>query len=90
MLISRLNILQQANDIDPNCEKTHYNLGRAYFELDRLREAQLSVKQALSIEPDFCQAKALLSEINHPRNWLKLGVANIRHFTSRILKLKQE
>lgn len=85
-----INVLQQANDIDPNCEKTHYNLGWAYYKLSSLKEAQLSVKQALSIQPDYLQANKLLSEINHPRNWLKLGVANVRHFTSRILKLNRE
>ena len=87
--IEGIDILKKANDIDPNCDKTHYYLGWAYFKLGRLKEAQLSVKQALSIEPNYLKANALLSEINHPRNWLKLGVANVRHFTRRILKPNQ-
>lgn len=87
-----INILQKANDIDPNCEceKTHYYLGKAYYKLGSLKEAQLSVKQALLIQPNYLQASELLSEINHPRNWLKLGVANVRHFTRRILRLNQD
>ena len=85
-----INKLQKANDIDPNCERTHYYLGKAYYKLDKLKEAQLSIKEALSIQPNYLQAKALLSGINHPRNWLKLGVANVRHFTRRILKLNQD
>ena len=88
--VKGINELQKANDIDPNCEKTHYYLGRTFFKLKRLKDAQLSVKQALSIRPYYLQASELLSEINHPRNWLKLGVANVRHFTHRILKLNQD
>ncbi len=88
--VEGIETLQKANDISTNCEKTHYNLGWAYFKLNKFKEAQLSVKQALSIEPNYLQAKALLSQINHPRNWLKLGVANVRHFSRRILKLNQD
>lgn len=82
--------LLKSNNIDPNCEKTHYYLGLAYFKIDKLKEAQLSIKRALSIQPNYLQAWKLLSEINHPRNWLKLGVANVQHFTRRILKLNRD
>ncbi len=88
--VEGINTLKKANNIDPNCEKTHYNLGRAYFKLDRLKKAHLSVKQALSIRPYYLQASELLSEINHPRKWLKLGVANVRYFIHRILKRNQD
>lgn len=88
--VEGINILQKANDISTNCEKTHYNLGWAYYKLSRLKEAQISIKNALSIQPNYLQACALLSAINHPRNWLKLGVANVQHFTRRILKLNRD
>ena len=73
-----INKLQKANDIDANCEKTHYYLGLAYFQLDRLKEAKLSIKNALSIQQNYPQASELLSKINHPRNWLKLGRTKVQ------------
>jgi len=76
-----INKLQEAKDIDPNCEKTHYYLGWAYFKLDRLKEAQLAVKNALSIQSNYPQACKLLSEINDVRNWLKLGKAEVQRLT---------
>lgn len=90
--VEAINILQKANDIDPNCEceKTHYYLGKAYYKLGSLKKAQLSLNKALDIQANYLQASKLLSEIYHPRNWLKLGVANVRHFTRRILKLNQD
>lgn len=88
--VEAIDILQKVNDIDQNCEKTYYYLGKAYYKLDRLKKAQLLIKKALSIQPYYHQASQLLSEINHPRNWLKLGVANVQYFTRRILKLDQD
>ncbi|MDE0484604.1 MAG: crossover junction endodeoxyribonuclease RuvC [Candidatus Poribacteria bacterium] len=80
-----INILQKANKINPNCEKTHYYLGLAYFQLGRLKEAQLSIKNALSIQPNYPRACKLLSEINDARNWLKLGGAKVRQFARWIV-----
>ena len=80
-----INILQKANDIDTNCEKTHYYLGWTYFKLNRLKEAQLAIKNALSIQPNYPQASGLLSEIYHPRNWLKLGGAKVRRLARWIV-----
>ena len=80
-----INKLQQARVINPNCEKTYYHLGWAYFKLDRLKEAQLAVKNALSIQPDYPQACKLLSEINDVRNWLKLGKAEVQRLTRWIV-----
>ena len=80
-----INILQKANDIDTNCEKTHYYLGWTYFKLNRLKEAQLAIKNALSIQPNYPQASELLSEIYHPRNWLKLGGAKVRRLARWIV-----
>lgn len=65
---------------------------KAIIELDVVGSNlhEKSVKQALSIQPNYLQASELLSETNHPRNWLKLGVANVLHFTRRILRLSQD
>ena len=82
-----INKLLKANDIDPNCEKTYYYLGLAYFKLDRLKEAQLAIKNTLSIQRNYPQAHKLLSEINNPRNWPKLGLANMQQFARWILNL---
>lgn len=80
-----INKLQKASEINPNCEKTHYYLGLAYFQLGRLKEAQLSIKNALSIQPNYPRACKLLSEINDVRNWLKLGGAKVRQFARWIV-----
>ncbi len=77
--------LRKAKDIDPNCERTRYSLGFAYFKLDRLEEAKLEIKGALSIQPNYSKARELLSEINDPRNWLKLGRAKVQRWTRRII-----
>ena len=77
--------LRKAKDIDPNCEKTRYYLGRAYFKLDRLEEAKLEIKDALSIQPNYPQARELLSEINNPRNWLRLGREKVQRLARQIV-----
>ena len=73
-----INLLQKAEDINPNCEKTHYYLGRVYFKLGRLKEARMEVKKALSIQPNYPTARELLSEINDPRNLLRLVGTKMR------------
>ena len=77
--------LGKAKDIDPNCEKTRYYLGRAYFKLDRLEEAKLEIKDALLIRPNYPQARELLSEINNPRNWLRLGREKAQRLARQIV-----
>ena len=81
-----ISILQKAKYIDPNCEKTRYYLGWAYFKLDRLKEAQLETKKALSIQPNYPPTQKLLKEIKDARNWLKLGGKQVRRLVSRIAK----
>ena len=81
-----INLLQKAIDIDPNCEKTYYYLGQTYFKLDRLKEARIMVKKALSIQPNYPPSQKLLKEIKDARNWLKLGGKQVRRLVSRIAK----
>ena len=78
--------LQEAKDIDPNCEKTYYHLGLAYFKLNRLREAQMMVEEALSIQPNYPLAQKLLIKIKDARNWLKVGGTKVRGFVRWIAK----
>jgi len=40
-------------EIDPNNYRAHYNLGIAYFDLNRFEEALTSYKIAISIKPDY-------------------------------------
>jgi superkiller protein 3 len=40
-------------EIDPNNYRAHYNLGIAYFNLNRFEEALNSYKIAISIKPDY-------------------------------------
>ena len=81
-----INLLQKAIDIDPNCEKTYYYLGQTYFKLDRLKEARMMVKKALSIQPNYPPSQKLLKEIKDARNWLKLGGKQVHRLVSRIAK----
>ena len=81
-----INLLQKAEDIHPNCEKTHYYLGRVYFKIGRLKEAQAHVNKALSIQPNYPPSQKLLKEIKDARNWLKLGGKQVRRLVSQIAK----
>ena len=47
---------KQANWIDPDDAKAHYNLGNAYFESGKYKEAIESYKQAIRINPDLAEA----------------------------------
>ena len=81
-----INLLQKAEDIHPNCEKTHYYLGRVYFKIGRLKEARAHANKALSIQPNYPPSQKLLKEIKDARNWLKLGGKQVRRLVSRIVK----
>ena len=81
-----INLLQKAEDIHPNCEKTHYYLGRVYFKIGRLKEARAHANKALSIQPNYPPPQKLLKEIKDARNWLKLGGKQVRRLVSRIAK----
>ena len=81
-----INLLQKAEDIHPNCEKTHYYLGRVYFKIGRLKEARAHANKALSIQPNYPPPQKLLKEIKDARNWLKVGGAKVRGLARWIAK----
>ncbi len=47
--------------IEPESYILHYNLGRAYFEIQKYGEAQKAIEDALRLKPDFETAKKLLT-----------------------------
>lgn len=81
-----INLLQKAENIHPNCEKTHYYLGRVYFKIGKLKEARAHANKALSIQPNYPRSQKLLKEIKDARNWLKLGGKQVRRLVNRIAK----
>ena len=80
-----INKLRKAKDINPNCEKTHYYLGLAYFKLNRLKDAQTTVEAALSIQPNYPPAQEFLKKIKDARNWLKVGRAKVQELARWIV-----
>ena len=44
------------------------------------------VEEALSIDPNYSQARKLLSEIKDPRNWLRLSGRKVQQFARRVVK----
>lgn len=52
---------KKAMEIDTDDEVLHFNLARAYQESGKLDDAVESLKKALSLKPDFNEAKLLLN-----------------------------
>ncbi len=48
-----INFFKRIIDLDPENYRAHYNLGIAYFNLNRFKEALNSYKIAISIKPDY-------------------------------------
>lgn len=56
--------LRKALRLCPNNAETHYDLGKAYLNMDRAADANYEFKQALSIDPSFTQAQESLKELD--------------------------
>lgn len=56
----------RAISIDPKDEVLYYNLGRAFYEEGRRKEAIDHLKHALTIKPDFQEAREFLEMIQPP------------------------
>jgi tetratricopeptide (TPR) repeat protein len=54
---------KKAMEIDADDEVLHFNLARAYHESGNIGDAEESLKQALSLNPEFNEAKLLLNAI---------------------------
>jgi tetratricopeptide (TPR) repeat protein len=57
-------------DLDPTSWTSHYSLGWALFALNRLEEAEKSVREALRRKTDSAEAQLLLADIlNHEKDY---------------------
>ncbi|MEY4669810.1 MAG: Glycine zipper [Pseudomonadota bacterium] len=60
--------LRKALRLCPNNAETHYELGKAYLNMDRAADANYEFKQALSIDPAFKAAQESLKELDQGKN----------------------
>ena len=58
-------VTRQALDLDPTSWAGHYCLGWALFKLNRLEEAEISVREALRRKSDSPEAHLLLADIHN-------------------------
>ena len=58
-------VLREALDLDPSSWAGHYCLGWALLALNRLQEAEKSVREALRGKPDSPEVHLLLADIHH-------------------------
>jgi tetratricopeptide (TPR) repeat protein len=58
-------VIREALDLDPTSWAGHYCLGWALFALNRLQEAEKSVREALRWKSDSPEAHLLLADIHH-------------------------
>ena len=54
---------KKAIEKDPTYAKAYYSLGRLYFDLDRLQEAEDTARKVLEINPQFINGYLLLGYI---------------------------
>ena len=58
-------VIRKALDLDPTSWAGHYCLGWALFALNRLQDAEKSVREALRWKSDSPEARLLLADIHH-------------------------
>lgn len=58
---------KKALTADPEEVYLHFNLARVYIEIQRIDMAEVHLKKALSIQPDFDEAKALMLHLRRPK-----------------------
>jgi Flp pilus assembly protein TadD len=47
----------------PNASQGHYDLGRAYYALNRFQEAEAHARKTVALEPDFPEGHILLGNV---------------------------
>ena len=63
-------VIRKGLDLDPTSWTSHYSLGWALFALNRLEEAEKSVREALRRKTDSAEAQLLLADIlNHEKDY---------------------
>ena len=55
---------KKAIEIDPEDEALYFNIARAYHEMGEVEQAKKSLEKALSLKPDFNEAKLLYNAIS--------------------------
>jgi len=60
--------LRKALRLCPNNAETHYDLGKAYLNMDRAADANYEFKQALSIDPSFKAAQESLKDLDQGKS----------------------
>jgi TonB family protein len=58
----RIEAARQAVEADPYSAQTHFDLGEAYYDNDRLEEAIKAYEQALQLKPDYLGAYREIAE----------------------------
>jgi tetratricopeptide (TPR) repeat protein len=59
-----MTVIRKGLDLEPDSWTGHYYQGMALFGLDRLEEAELSLREALRLKADFPEAHLLLADIH--------------------------
>jgi tetratricopeptide (TPR) repeat protein len=57
-------VIRKGLDLEPDSWTGHYYQGMAFFGLDRLEEAEKSLREALRLKTDFPEAHLLLADIH--------------------------
>jgi tetratricopeptide (TPR) repeat protein len=65
-------LLTRAAEIDPNSSQIRYELGKAYFDSGRFKEAQSATVEAIRLKPNDSSAHYLLGRIYH-----RMGMADL-------------
>lgn len=58
-------VTRKGLDLDPTSWAGHYSLGWALFGLNRLEEAEKSIREALRLKTDFAEAQLLLADVHN-------------------------
>src|SRR3954467_2410804 len=55
-----INCFEQVLQLQPNIAEVHYNLGLTLYEIGETAEAELRLKKAIELKPDFSAAHSTL------------------------------
>ncbi len=76
---------ERAIHLNPGVAEIHFELGRVYFETDRIAPAQTELEKAIQIEPQFAKSYVYLSRI-----YARLGNSEKAHqLADQARRLKQ-
>ncbi len=70
--------LQRAAELDPDVAENHYNLGKAWQELNALTAAEDAYRQALKLDPRFTLAQLNLGSVLNEHGLMREGLALYR------------